>query len=163
MPLATVYIALGSNVGERLKHMRLALELLKSAGVVILATSPIYQNRAVGMGNAGPFLNAVIKGQTELEPEDLLKVCCSVEVELGRVHKSTWSPRTIDLDILLYGELFLKTNHLILPHPRIAERDFVLKPLMDIAPDLILDGQSIQSLFDKLSNVELSRIVYNLC
>ena len=163
MPLATVYIALGSNVGQRLEQMRLARELLKSEGVVILATSPVYENRAIGMGNADPFLNAVIKVQTGLEPEDLLEVCFSVEIKLGRVRKSVLSSRTIDLDILLYGELFLETDHLSLPHPRIAERDFVLKPLLDIAPDLMLHGQSIRSLFDKLSNVELSRIVHNLC
>ena len=162
MSLATVYIALGSNVGQRLEQMRLALELLKSEGLFILKTSPIYKNRAVGMGNADFFFNAVIKGQTTLEPEDLLKVCLSVETQLGRVRKFAWSPRTIDLDILLYGELFLETNHLILPHPRIAERDFVLKPLLDVAPDLMLRGQSIRSLFNQLPNVELSRVSHKL-
>ena len=127
-----------------------------------MATSPVYENRAVGMDNADPFLNAVIKVQTELEPEDLLKVCLSIEIKLGRVRKSGWFPRTIDLDILAYREMFLKTDHLCLPHPRIAERDFVLKPLLEIAPDLMLHGQSVKSLFSQLSDVQLSRVTNRL-
>ena len=162
MSLTTGYIALGSNIGERLEQMRLSLELLKSKEVIILATSPVYENRAVGMGNANPFLNAVIKVQTRLKPEDLLEVCLFIETELGRVRNFHCSPRTIDLDILLYGELFLKTDLLCLPHPRIAERDFVLKPLMDIAPDLILCGQTVRALLDQLPNIELSCISQNI-
>lgn len=162
MSLATVYLALGSNVGQRLERMRSALQLLKAKGIVILAKSPVYENRAVGMQNADPFLNAVVKAQTSLKPEELLNVCLSIEAQLGRKRTAAWSPRTIDLDILLYEEMYLKTEHLCLPHPRMLERDFVLKPLMDIAPDLVLHGQSIQSFFEQLPDVALSRIASGL-
>ena len=162
MSLTTSYIALGSNVGKRLEQMRSALELLRSEEVIISATSPVYENRAVGMGDADPFLNAVIEVQTVLEPEDLLKLCLSIEIKLGRVRKSGWVPRTIDLDLLAYGERFIETEHLSLPHPRIEERDFVLKPLLDIAPDLMLHGQLVRSLFNQLPNVELSRVAHEL-
>lgn len=162
MSLATVYLALGSNVGQRLEHMRSALQFLKAKGIIIMAKSPVYENRAVGMQNADPFLNAVIKAQTSLKPEELLDVCLSIETQLGRKRTTAWSPRTIDLDILLYEEIYLETEHLCLPHPRMLERDFVLKPLMDVAPDLVLNGQSIRSFFEQLPNVALSCIANEL-
>ena len=94
VPLAKAYIALGSNLGDRLGQMRQALDLLQSDDFVrVLRTSPVYQNRAVGMGDAGDFLNSVACVETELSPEALLDVCLSVESQLGRVRSDVWAPR----------------------------------------------------------------------
>ena len=162
MPLTTAYLALGSNVGERLEQMRSALKLLGAEGVVIVTASPVYQNRAIGMGDADPFLNAVVEVQTELGPEALLDVCLAVENKLGRVRTGGWSPRTIDIDVLIFGQTDIDTERLQLPHPRIAERDFVLRPLVDIAPELQLLGQPTKTLLDKLPLVELERVAGSL-
>jgi 2-amino-4-hydroxy-6-hydroxymethyldihydropteridine diphosphokinase len=158
VPLTTAYLALGSNVGERLEQMRSTLKLLGAEGVVIVTASPVYQNRAIGMGDADPFLNAVVEVQTELGPEALLDVCLAVENKLGRVRTGGWSPRTIDIDVLIFGQTDIDTERLQLPHPRIAERDFVLRPLADIAPELQLLGQPTKTLLDKLALVELERV-----
>jgi len=162
MPLTTAYLALGSNVGERLEQMRSALKLLGAAGVTIVTESPVYQNRAIGMGEADPFLNAVVEVQTELGPEALLDVCLAVENKLGRVRTGGWSPRTIDVDVLIVGQTDIDTERLQLPHPRIAERDFVLRPLADIAPELELFGQPIKALLERLPLVELERVENSL-
>lgn len=162
MPLTTAYLALGSNVGERLEQMRSALKLLGAEGVVIVTASPVYQNRAIGMGDADPFLNAVVEVQTELGPEALLDACLAVENKLGRVRTGGWSPRTIDIDVLIFGQTDIDTERLQLPHPRIAERDFVLRPLADIAPELQLLGQPTKTLLDKLALVELERVAGSL-
>ena len=162
MPLTTSYLALGSNVGERLEQMRSALKLLGAAGVTIVTESPVYQNRAIGMGKADPFLNAVVEVQTELGPEGLLDVCLAVENKLGRVRTGGWSPRTIDIDVLTFGQTSIDTERLQLPHPRIAERDFVLQPLADIAPELELFRQPIKALLERLPLVELERVAGSL-
>ena len=162
MPLTTAYLALGSNVGERLEQMRSALKLLGVAGVTIVTESPVYQNRAIGMGEADPFLNAVVEVQTELGPEGLLDVCLAVENKLGRVRTGGWSPRRIDIDVLIFGQTSIDTERLQLPHPRIAERDFVLQPLADIAPELELFGQPIKALLERLPLVELERVAGSL-
>ncbi len=162
MPLTTAYLALGSNVGERLEQMRFALKLLGAEGVAIVTASPVYQNRAIGMGDADPFLNAVVEVQTELGPEALLDVCLAVENKLGRVRTGGWSPRTIDIDVLIFGQTDIDTERLQLPHPRIAERDFVLRPLADIAPELQLLGQPTKTLLDELALVELERVAGSL-
>ena len=158
MPLTTAYLALGSNVGERLEQMRSALKLLGAEGVVIVTASPVYQNRAIGMGDADPFLNAVVQMETTLEPELLLDLCLKVETQLGRVRTAGWSPRTIDIDVLVYGEAHVETERLQLPHPRIAERDFVLQPLVDIHPDLKLFGRTVRELLEALPVVELEQV-----
>lgn len=155
MPLITAYLALGSNLGDRLSQMRAALELLDADGVITGKVSSVYENRAIGMGDAGPFLNAVVEVQTELAAEALLDVCLSVENRLGRVRTGGWSPRTIDVDILLFGDSRVATERLNLPHPRIAERDFVLQPLSDIDPGLEVFGQRVQVLLALLPVIEL--------
>ena len=163
MPLATAYIALGSNLGDRLVQMRQALDLLQSDDSVrVLRTSPVYQNRAVGMGDAEDFLNSVACVETELSPEALLDACLSVESQLGRVRSDVWAPRTIDLDLLVYDEVELMTDRLNLPHPRIAERDFVAKPLLDVAPELVVFGKSIQQIVDELPSLDLENTEFSL-
>ncbi len=162
MSLNTVYLALGSNVGQRLEQMRSALGILSEKGVATIVASFVYENRAIGMGDAEPFLNAVVQARTAFAPEALLETCIAVEVELGRVRSKVWSPRTIDIDILTYGQLQLETEKLYLPHPRIVERDFVLQPFADIAPEFELHGKSISAWLDELKMVELTRIADDL-
>lgn len=158
MPLATAYLALGSNLGQRLDQMRSALRLLEAGGVRVRAVSHVYQNRAIGMVDADPFLNAVVQVETTLEPELLLDLCLKVETQLGRVRTAGWSPRTIDIDVLVYGEAHVETERLQVPHPRIAERDFVLQPLVDIQPDLQLFGRTVREHLVALRVVELERV-----
>ena len=159
MPLVTAYIALGSNLGDRLGQMQQAIGILQSEYAVrVLNASPVYQNRAVGMGDAEDFLNAVTAVETELSPDALLDACLAVESQLGRVRSDVWAPRTIDLDLLVYGDVELATDRLTLPHPRIAERDFVAKPLLDVAPDLVVFGKSIRRIVDELPSLDLEGV-----
>jgi 2-amino-4-hydroxy-6-hydroxymethyldihydropteridine diphosphokinase len=162
MSLTTSYLALGSNLGQRLEQMRSALRLLDEKGIVVSTASPVYENRAIGMGRADSFLNAVVEVRTALEPDALLKTCLAVESKLGRVRSGVWAPRTIDIDLLTYGELQMETEQLQLPHPRITERDFVLQPFADIAPDFKLHGQSMRAWLNKLPVFELTRIADEL-
>lgn len=157
MPLA--YIALGSNLGDRLGQMRQALERLQEDGAVsVLQSSSVYQNRAVGMGDeADDFLNAVAEVSTTLEPLELLERCLAVEQQLGRTRSGEgWAPRTIDLDLLFYEESVIESPRLTLPHPRIEERDFVAVPLAGLAPELELGGRRLSEIAEKLRSNELS-------
>ena len=142
--------------------MRSALEMLSKKEVVPTKASFVYENRAIGMGDSEPFLNAVVQVQTKLTPEALLEACLAVEVKLGRVRSKVWAPRTIDIDILSYGTLQMKTEKLCLPHPRITERDFVLQPFADIAPDFELYGKSINLWLEELPTVDLTRVADKL-
>jgi 2-amino-4-hydroxy-6-hydroxymethyldihydropteridine diphosphokinase len=154
-----VYIALGSNLGDRIGQMRQAVELLQHDGrVCVLRTSPVYQNRAIGMGAAAAdFLNAVVEVNSTLEPLELLDACLDVEQQLGRSRSGEgWAPRTIDLDLLIYAGVTVQEARLTLPHPRIAERDFVAVPLADLAPELDISGRSARELAAGLAHNELT-------
>ena len=157
MPLA--YIGLGSNLGDRIGQMRRAVDLLQQlGGMRVVRASPIYQNRAVGMGEtAADFLNAVVEVSSDLEPMALLEACLAVEERLGR-HREVggWVPRTIDLDLLAYGSTSLQQSRLTLPHPRIAERDFVAVPLADLAPELQIGDRTAAEIAQGLRHDELS-------
>ncbi|MEN8662360.1 MAG: 2-amino-4-hydroxy-6-hydroxymethyldihydropteridine diphosphokinase [Lentimonas sp.] len=157
MPVA--YLALGSNLGDRLMQMRTALDVLEAHYPIrVLATSAMYENRAVGMDDADDFLNAVVSVETELEPEALLDACLEVENQLGRVRTGVWAPRTIDLDVLAYGDREINTERLHIPHPRIAERDFVAQPLSEVAPDLVVFGKRIEAIVVDLPSIDLKRM-----
>lgn len=144
MSLNRAYIGLGSNIGDRVAHLQEALRRLEAANAgVITQSSPIYKNRAIGIEAGSDFCNAVIEVFTPLSPQSLLDVCQAIEGAMGRVRHAVWTNRTIDLDILDYEATQVKESQLRLPHPRVLERDFVLKPLAAIAPDLIIEGQSV--------------------
>ncbi len=134
--MATVYLGLGSNLGDRLENIQSAMTLLEADGVNILKKSTILETDPVGTVPQGKFLNAVIKVRTQLSPEMLLSLCQSIEKELGRVRGVPNGPRPIDLDILLYARITMDTPQLKIPHPRMFERDFVMNPLNEIEPDL---------------------------
>lgn len=128
------YLALGSNLGERQQYLRRAIDALhETKGIAVLQESPVYETAAVGFTDQPDFLNMTIHVQTTLTPEELLDKALSIEKQLGRTREVKWGPRTIDIDILFYGKLVTKTEKLIVPHPYLHERAFVLLPLRDIA------------------------------
>lgn len=159
MPVVRAYVALGSNLGDRLGQMQLALERLAAdAAVRVLQVSPVYENRAVGMGEAAAnFLNAIAEVETSLAPLDLLDRCLAVETQLGRVRTGGWTPRTIDLDVIAYGDAVIEHERLQVPHPRIGERDFVVHPLNAIAPEQRIRGQRVADLAANVSMDALTR------
>jgi 2-amino-4-hydroxy-6-hydroxymethyldihydropteridine diphosphokinase len=132
----TAYIGLGSNMGDRTGACRRALELLNRAGR-ITAVSSLYCTEPVGYREQEEFINAVAEVETGLSPHDLLTVCQAIENELGRVRLVRWGPRAVDLDILLYGNTVIKMPDLLIPHPQLSLRGFVLIPLCEIAPHVV--------------------------
>jgi 2-amino-4-hydroxy-6-hydroxymethyldihydropteridine diphosphokinase len=137
------YLGLGSNVGDPAGHLRAAVDLLAARGVEILAVSSAYVTEPVGEVLDQPdFLNAAVHIRTELEPEPLLGVCKAVEADRGRSFDAPrHSPRPLDVDLLLLGDLELHSDRLTLPHPEVMSRRFVLVPLLELDPDLSLpDG-----------------------
>lgn len=142
-----VYLALGSNLGDREENLKQAIASLPPQ-MDVKAKSHIYETPPWGYEDQPRFLNQVLKTQTYLQPEPLLKHIKRLEVALGRKATFQNGPRLIDIDILLYDDLVLNTPILSLPHPRMHERGFVLMPMMDIAPDLVhpLTGKSVREM-----------------
>jgi len=137
------YLGLGSNVGDSAVHLRAAVELLGAGGVEVEAVSSLYVTEPVGEILDQPdFLNAAARVRTELEPEALLDVCKAVEAERGRAFDlPRHSPRPLDVDLLLLGDLVLSSDRLTLPHREVTTRRFVLAPLLELDPELTLpDG-----------------------
>jgi 2-amino-4-hydroxy-6-hydroxymethyldihydropteridine diphosphokinase len=131
-----IYLALGTNLGDRSANLRAAIKELPSE-IKVLVESKVYETPPWGYENQPAFLNMAVKCETSLEPESLLKRLKQLEVQLGREQSFHWGPRLIDIDILFYDDLILNTESLTIPHPRLHERAFVLVPLAEIAPDLI--------------------------
>jgi 2-amino-4-hydroxy-6-hydroxymethyldihydropteridine diphosphokinase len=125
------YLSLGSNVGDREGNLRRAVGRLP-----VLRISPIYETEPVDYTDQPWFLNLAVEAEAELSPHELLATTSRIEQELGRVRTVAKGPRIIDIDILLFGDEVVDTPHLQIPHPRMAERRFVLAPLADLAPDL---------------------------
>lgn len=147
------YLGLGSNVGDRAAHLRAAIELLPAHGVEVEAVSSAYETEPVGEILDQPdFLNAAIRVRTELEPEPLLDACKAVEAERGRDFAAArHSPRPLDLDLLLLGDLELESERLTLPHREVRSRRFVLVPLLELDPGLALpDGTPLARALDAL-------------
>jgi 2-amino-4-hydroxy-6-hydroxymethyldihydropteridine diphosphokinase len=134
--MPTVFLGLGSNIGDKEKNIDKAIAFI-SEEYAIKKTSHLYLTEPVGNIKQDWFLNCVIEIQTEVDPKKLLFAIKSIERKLGRTKTVKNGPRTIDIDILFYGDHVLKTKSLVLPHPSIQERLFVLQPMMDINPDLI--------------------------
>lgn len=132
----TVYLALGSNVGDREQNLARALEGLQQAGVRVNVRSSIYETEPQDVLEQPWFLNMAVECETELFPLRLLSVSQEIERSLGRQRRVRSGPRTIDIDVLLIGEALMETQELTIPHPRMNERRFVLEPLVEIAPEL---------------------------
>ena len=133
----TAYVALGSNLGDKEANLRRALELLIERGVEIVKTSTFISTEPYGVTDQPTFLNGVCEVRTSLEPLALLHILLAIEQEMGRVRLRHWGERNIDLDLLLYEDVVMDTPELKLPHPDMQNREFVLLPLDEIAPEII--------------------------
>jgi 2-amino-4-hydroxy-6-hydroxymethyldihydropteridine diphosphokinase len=150
-------LALGSNLGERLSHLCHAVESLGTLGEVV-ATSSVYETEPVGGPAQGPYLNAVVIIDTNLEPVRLLDEILRIEQEEGRRRTVRWGPRTLDLDLLLYGGETVDNDRLVVPHPRLLERRFVLEPLVEAWPDAATpDGILARDALVRVQNQEVRR------
>jgi 2-amino-4-hydroxy-6-hydroxymethyldihydropteridine diphosphokinase len=132
----TIYLSLGSNLGDRESNLRTGIERLASLEVRVLRTSPVYETEPVDYTAQPWFLNLVVEAETGLFPMHLLSRIGTIERALGRIRTVPKGPRTLDIDILLYGQAVIRSAKLEIPHPRMAERRFVLAPLADLAPGL---------------------------
>lgn len=142
-----VAIGLGSNIGQKAANIARAIELLVEGDEVrLVAVSRLYRSEPWGVLEQDWFVNAAVTVATRLAPDRLLARCQSVEAAMGRVREKRWGPRVIDVDILTYRDLAMRTASLTIPHPLIAERAFVLLPLKDVAPDTKIGGRGIDEL-----------------
>jgi 2-amino-4-hydroxy-6-hydroxymethyldihydropteridine diphosphokinase len=144
------YISLGSNLGDSLRTLRQAVVALGGLGAVVAASS-VYETDPVGLTEQPAFLNAVVELDTTLEPLPLLDALLAIEADSGRERGIRFGPRTLDLDLIWYDGLQLESDRLTLPHPRAHEREFVLRPLADIAPGMELRGEQVAALLERLA------------
>ena len=151
----TAYVALGSNLGDKEANLRKALELLEERGVEVVKTSSFICTEPYGVTDQPQFLNGVCEVRTSLVPLALLHTLLEIEQEMGRVRLRHWGERNIDLDLLLYEDVVMDTPELILPHPDMQNRDFVLLPLAEIAPELV--HPILQKSIEELSNLYISK------
>jgi 2-amino-4-hydroxy-6-hydroxymethyldihydropteridine diphosphokinase len=157
--MKTIYLGLGSNIGDRESALRRALDQLE-ASLKILRVSPVYETEPVDCTAQPWFLNLVVEAETELFPMRLLHFTQRIERELGRIRTVPKGPRTIDIDILLYGRTVVHSATLEIPHARIADRRFVLAPLADLAPDLRhpVTHQSVRQMLDAAPPASICRL-----
>jgi len=155
------YLGLGSNVGDRLANLRAAREELPRHGVQPLRASSVYETEPVDQATGQrDFLNACLRVETGLGPEELLDACKALEAELGRRRSDVrQSPRTIDVDLLLLGDIEHRSERLTLPHPAVARRRFVLLPLLELDPELTLpDGKPLAAALPATSGQRVDRL-----
>lgn len=147
-----IFLGLGSNVGDKKRNINLAIKLLQEK-IKDVNIAPMYESKPVGYKNQANFLNTALKGTTSLSPLELLNFIKEIEEKVGRIKRFRWGPREIDIDILFYGNLVYKDDKVEIPHPRLWERDFVLKPLTDLDPDFTHPGfkKTIEELYKNFS------------
>lgn len=153
--MPTIYLGLGGNLGDRQANLREGCRQLQAGGVRVERCSALYETEPWGVGQQPRFLNAVCRTKTELSPERLLALAKRIEARVGRTPGIRYGPRPLDIDILLYGDLVRTSPELTIPHPRLAERAFVLVPLAEIAPDLLIpgSGHTVRELLEALGEV----------
>jgi len=156
-----VFLGLGSNLGDRRENLLTALRLLdRTERVRVLEVSPVYETPPWGVLEQPDFFNLVALASTSRDPRGMLAVCMEVEEEMGRVRAERWGPRIIDVDILLFDDLELEEEDLIIPHPRMLERDFVMIPLLDLQPDIHLPGKGLASQLYEPGDREGARLAF---
>lgn len=151
-----IFLGLGTNLGERIQNLQKAVDEL-AAGMTITAVSPVYETPPWGVADQPDFLNICLAGLTEKSPKALLTFIKSTENALGRTPTYRWGPRLIDIDLLFYDQMQIEEDDLVVPHPRLHERAFVLAPLADIAPDLRHPptGRTIRQLLAQVDTREI--------
>jgi 2-amino-4-hydroxy-6-hydroxymethyldihydropteridine diphosphokinase len=153
------YLGLGSNLGDKAAMLDGALALLDAhAHIRVVARSGFYRTPPWGDTNQDWFLNAAAVVETDLPPHGLLDTCLAVERQLGRVRERKWGPRAIDIDVLAHGDMRIADAALTLPHPFLLERAFVLKPLVEVAPDLVVDGVAVAQALARLDQTGIERL-----
>jgi 2-amino-4-hydroxy-6-hydroxymethyldihydropteridine diphosphokinase len=143
------FLALGSNLGDRRAILRDAVGAIPD----LVAVSPVYETEPVGGPEQGPFYNIVVELQTRRSPRELLELCRELEQAAHRVRRVRWGPRTLDVDVLLVGDEVVDEDDLTVPHPRMAERNFVMRPLLDLAPELEIPGYDPATAFGEVENI----------
>jgi 2-amino-4-hydroxy-6-hydroxymethyldihydropteridine diphosphokinase len=161
--MPTAFLLAGSNLGNRESNLEFAISSLAVAGAV-LKTSSTFETEPVGYLNQAWFFNQAIGLDTDLTPSELLQCCQRIESRCGRIRTFPNAPRTLDLDILLYGDLLVNQEDLIIPHPRLAQRKFALEPLAQIAPDVLHPAlkKTIRSLLEACPDISKVRLVEGL-
>lgn len=157
--MSRVFLSIGSNLGDRLSNIQQAVATLSmSDKIKIVKTSSFYETEPWGNKNQEWFINAALAIDTDYLPEELLQYCQNIEVQLGRIRKENekWSQRAIDIDILMYDDLVISSKNLIVPHPFMHLRAFVLVPMLEVKSDLVhpVFKKTISELYDELSNPE---------
>lgn len=132
-----IFIGLGSNIGDKEENIQRALELITREGIKLVQASQLIETKAYGYENQANFVNAVAEIDFKGSPQELLKILLEIEIEMKRKRVIHWGPRIIDLDILLWGQRVIKEENLIIPHLDMENRNFVLEPLAEIAPEMI--------------------------
>lgn len=158
--LTIAYLGLGSNLGDREVNIREAIhQISETSGVRLLCESSLYESVPMGVTDQPDFVNAVVRVETDLTALGLLRSVLAIEENMGRVRNFMWGPRVIDIDLLLYGALEMDTPELVLPHPRMYERAFVMEPLMEIAPNLrSRDGRDLASIVVELKGQRVNKL-----
>lgn len=139
-----VFLCLGANLGDRRSFIKQAIVALEEGGFAIVHRSSIYETEPVGLTEQPWFLNTVVAGKTDLEPHGLLTLCKRIEEQAGRQRNVRFGPRVIDIDILLYKGRIIDEDGLVIPHPRMYERRFVLEPLLEIAPQITDPNRTVR-------------------
>ena len=149
--MTIVYLALGTNVGDSTTNLDAAVTLLQEK-ITNLTEAPRYISKAVGYTDQPDFVNSAVRGETDLQPLELLSFVKNIEQQVGRIARFRWGPREIDIDIIFYGDHIIHEPTLDIPHPRFMERDFVLLPLCSLSPDLVdpLSNLTVSELYEKI-------------